>query len=192
MFLKLFSKARPPEDLELVQRYQRTGDVACIGELFERYTEMVYLICLKYLKQEEESKDATMQIFENLVVYLKKHEITNFKSWLHVTSKNHCLMQLRAQKSREQVYLDSNAAIATDFAVSVEEEEQLELRVLALEKGIAELPELQRTCIELFYLKHKSYKEIAKLTGCEMSKVKSYIQNGKRNLKIFIQSHHEH
>lgn len=193
MFLKLFSKARPPDDLELVLKYQRTGDTECIGELFERYTEMVYLICQKYLKDDEESKDATMQIFENLLIILKKHEVSNFKSWLHVTSKNHCLMQLRAKKLKEKAFIDSGAsAMETAFSLHLNEDEQLELRVQALEKGIAELPQEQRVCIELFYLKHKSYKEIAHLTGCELNKVKSYIQNGKRNLKIYVESHHEH
>src|SRR5690242_10202593 len=98
MFLKFFSKKpQPPDDRELVQRYQETGDLAYVGELFERYTEMVYLICRKYLPDEDASKDATMQVFEHLIENLKKHQVTNFKSWLHTTAKNHCLMQLRAK-----------------------------------------------------------------------------------------------
>ncbi|RDV12018.1 sigma-70 family RNA polymerase sigma factor [Pontibacter diazotrophicus] len=193
MFLKLFSNSKPPpDDLELVRLYRQTGDMAHLGDLFQRHTEMVYLVCMKYLKDEEESKDATMQLFEHLATALLKHDITNFKSWLHVTAKNHCLMQLRAKKKQENIKLEvfdppimENTA---DFHLSeAAEREQDEQAVV---KGLADLPPEQRECLELFYLQQKSYKEIATLTGCELSKVKSYIQNGKRNLKIYMEKHH--
>ncbi|QCR21456.1 RNA polymerase sigma factor [Pontibacter sp. SGAir0037] len=190
MFLKLFSKSRPPDDLELVQKYQKTGDLACIGELFERHTETVYLVCLKYLKDEEESKDATMQVFEGLVETLKKHQVTNFKSWLHVIAKNHCLMQLRAAKSKEKLFLKQDATgmeLASNMHLT-EEKEEREIEFQYLEQGLEKLPLEQRTCVELFYLQQKSYKEIAAITGCELHKVKSYIQNGKRNLKLYLQN----
>lgn len=192
MFLKLFSKDRPPDDLELVQQYRRTGDLGCIGKLFERHTDMVYLVCMKYLKDEEESKDATMQLFEQLVLALKRHEVTNFKSWLHVISKNHCLQLLRAQKSRGKTALGSMTETSVEMVITLHlsEEEQHELELKALEQGLTELPAEQRTCLQLFYLEHRSYKEIAEITGCELTKVKSYIQNGRRNLKIYVEKHH--
>jgi RNA polymerase sigma-70 factor (ECF subfamily) len=194
MFLKLFSKNRPPDDLELVQHYRRTGDQDCIGRLFERHTDMVFLVCMKYLQDEEESKDATMQIFEQLVEALKKHEVSNFKSWLHVLSKNHCLHLLRARKSRTRLAQQQTESVSTELATTLElsEEEQHELEVRALQQGLAELPAEQRTCLELFYLQQKSYKEIAAATGCDLTKVKSYIQNGRRNLKIYVEKHHAH
>lgn len=194
MFIKLFSKSKPPpDDLELVRQYQRTGDMACLGDLFERHTELVYLVCMKYLKDEEESKDATMQIFENLVESLKRHEVNNFKGWLHITAKNHCLMLLRSHKSRKKAALKQEQPDAVEMATDLHltEGEQQELALQALEKGLTSLPEEQRTCLELFYLQHKSYKAIAEETGCELSKVKSYIQNGKRNLKIYLSNEHE-
>lgn len=192
MFLKLFSKARPPDDQELVQQYQRTGDVACIGKLFERHTEMVYLVCLKYLKDEEDSKDATMQVFENLVEGLKRHEISNFKSWLHSVAKNHCLMLLRSQKSKSKSHLlgSSLSDPEVNHPMQVSEGEQHELELQALEKGLLDLPTEQRTCLELFYLQQKSYKVIAAITGCSLNNVKSYIQNGKRNLKLYVEKNH--
>jgi RNA polymerase sigma-70 factor (ECF subfamily) len=39
----------------------------------------------------------------------------------------------------------------------------------------------------LFYLEQKCYKDIADLTGYDLNKVKSAIQNGKRNLKICME-----
>lgn len=192
MFLKLFSKDKPPGDLELVQQYRQTGDLACIGKLFERHTDMVYLVCIKYLQDEEESKDATMQIFEQLVDALKKHDVSNFKSWLHVLSKNHCLQLLRVRKSRGKAVLRCQSEPSVEMITTLHhsEEEQQELEMQALERGLIALPTEQRTCLELFYLQHRSYKEIAAITGCDLPGVKSYIQNGRRNLKIYVEKHH--
>ncbi|MFT2010452.1 RNA polymerase sigma factor [Pontibacter sp. 13R65] len=192
MFLKLFSKPTPPSDLELVHKYQKTSDMQAMGELFERYTEMVYLVCLKYLKDEEDSKDATMQVFERLLELLKKHEISNFKSWLHVTTRNHCLVLLRSRNTK-QVPVDDKIAILMESTALLHllEEDQQEVTLQLLEKGLTKLPPEQKICLELFYLQQKSYKEIAAITGCELPKVKSYIQNGRRNLKIYLENHHE-
>lgn len=191
MFLKLFSKDRRPDDLELVQQYRRSGDLDVIGKLFEQHTEMVYLVCLKYLQDEEESKDATMQVFEQLIVALKRHEISNFKPWLHSLTKNHCLQLLRSKRYRdkaEQMLPTESAETGMDLLLSPAEQEELEIQ--ALEQGLTQLPAEQRTCLELFYLQQKSYKEIVELTGCELRQVKSCIQNGRRNLKIYVDKHH--
>ncbi|MFD2999446.1 RNA polymerase sigma factor [Pontibacter toksunensis] len=193
MFLKLFSNSKPPpDDLELVRLYRESGDMEHLGDLFQRHTDMVYLVCMKYLKDEEESKDATMQLFEYLATALLKHDISNFKSWLHVTTKNHCLMQLRSKKKQESIKQEeTNASFMENEATShLTEVAELEQDEEALMKGLAALPPEQRECVELFYLQQKSYKEIATLTGCELNKVKSYIQNGKRNLKIYMEKHH--
>ncbi|PSR55108.1 RNA polymerase subunit sigma-24 [Adhaeribacter arboris] len=196
MFLKFFSKnSQPPNDLELVQRYQETGDLAYVGELFERYTEMVYLICRKYLPDEDASKDATMQIFEQLIENLKKHQVTNFKSWLHSTAKNHCLMQLRAQKSKPTISLDADPILSMQLNPHLHlgnnEVENQEQDWQLLEKAMAELPPEQRFCLELFYLQEKSYQQIAEQTGYDLNRVRSYIQNGRRNMKIYVEKHHD-
>ncbi|MBC3541158.1 RNA polymerase sigma factor [Rufibacter sediminis] len=195
MFLKLFSRSKPPQDLELIQQYRETGDVQLVGQLFERYTEMVYLICLKYLKDEEESKDATMHIFEQLISALPRHEVSNFKSWLHVLTKNHCLMQLRTRKSRGTELMDEKtmplvekAALAHAVDANAADPEQ-ELQLLS--RALSTLGPEQRTCVELFYLQKKSYKEVADLTGYEIGQVKSHIQNGKRNLKNYMTKNYE-
>ncbi len=197
MFLKFFSKSRPaPEDgdLELIQQFRESGNPDFIGILFQRYTEMVYLICFKYLKDDEDSKDAAMQVFEYLPTFLRKHDITNFKSWLHVTTKNHCLMQLRSRKAHEQ---KKNKVDAADFSMQngpvlhLADEDNLEDDLALLERGLADIPEEQRLCVDLFYLQQKSYKEIAEKTGYDLNKVRSFIQNGRRNLKIYLERHHE-
>ncbi|QNF34071.1 sigma-70 family RNA polymerase sigma factor [Adhaeribacter swui] len=181
------------KDEELIRLYQQTKDSNYVGELYRRYTHLVYGVCLKYLKDPEESKDAVMQIFEQLLGVLKKQEVTHFNNWLHVLTRNHCLMQLRAVKTKdEKVKALSRNGLLTEAAPDEEFPEMLlEAKIEKLEQGLAQIPAEQRQCVELFYLHRKSYKEIADITGFDLNKIKSYIQNGKRNLKIYLDRHHD-
>ncbi len=162
-----------------------------MGELYKRYTQFVFLVSLKYLKDEEESKEAVMQIFEKLLSDLKKHKIDNFKSWLHVVAKNFCLQELRQQQSfqkKQNEFEDfSSSFMENENKLHHTFEQDKETKLQALEKAVSELNEEQKICIELFYLQEKSYKEVEEITGFEMKKVKSNIQNGKRNLKLLLQ-----
>lgn len=175
-------------DNELIAEYKSKGDNTVVGELFKRYSHLVYGVCLKYLKDEDESKDAVLEIFEQLLVDLLKHDVTNFKSWLHSVSRNHCLMFLRKEQTKlkranEYEYaFDEADSYVTPF--QVHEKETQEVQLTDLEKALTELKEEQRICIELFFLKEKCYEEVAELTGYTLLQVKSYIQNGKRNLSI--------
>ena len=170
-------------DHELILRYKASGDLSVVGELFNRYMTLVFGVCLKYLKDREESKDAVMQIFEKLVSSLREHEIANFKSWLYATSRNHCLMQLRARKGKNFQEI-TEVFMETGTGLHLEDGSEMESNLSKLENCIEQLVAEQKTCIRLFYIQQKCYKEIVALTGFDDNKVKSYIQNGKRNLKI--------
>lgn len=191
MFVKLFNKPKPKDDSELLALYRRSGDVAHLGELYGRYMELIFAVCFKYLKDEEESKDAVMHIFEKITRDLLHQHVTNWKSWIHVVAKNYCLMQLRSKKYHVEqsmvVLKDDNEDM--EFASDEHHNgiNDKELTLQAMEKCIHQLPEEQKICIDLFYLKQRSYKEIVDITGYDASKVKSYIQNGKRNLKICVE-----
>jgi RNA polymerase sigma factor (sigma-70 family) len=173
-------------DGELIELYRKTSDMKVLGRLYDPYMPLVYGVCLKYLKDREESKDAVMQIFEKLVTSLKTHEVTYFKSWLYVTSRNYCLMQLRSAKNRKFEEISPNL-MESDGLTHLETESELEINVGRLQKCIEELAEEQKECVRLFYLQQKCYREITQLTGFDDNKVKSYIQNGKRNLKICME-----
>ncbi len=157
--------------------------MAILGELYQRYMELVYGVCLKYFKEPERSKDSVMLIFEELVTKLKKHEVENFRAWLHQLAKNHCLMQLRTPKNMKTV----------EFKVElVQSEENVHLNGVLekeenfrkLEYCLGTLTSEQKESIKLFYLEGKSYNEIVDITGIEWNQVRSLIQNGRRNLKI--------
>ena len=182
-------KPKPQTDAEYLAEYKATGDMEMLGELYGRNMEMVFAICYKYLRHEDESKDATMEIFEQLVTDLRKHEISNFKSWLHSVARNHCLMLLRSKKVEVEGLEISDEDFMENEPFMHQEEEDLDLEgnLQKLEKCLEILENEQKTCVELFYLKDKCYKEIAEATSFDLNKVKGYIQNGKRNLKNCIE-----
>ena len=186
MFIKTDKRHPVPEDSWLLAQYKASGDLEYLGELYNRYMHLVYGVCLNYFKDEEQSKDAVMQIFEELVIKLRKHEVQNFKSWLHVLARNHCLMAIR-KSSRNPTVSIEDTFVENDSFVHLDLDDAKEQQLSVMEKCMEALPEEQRKSVDLFYLQEKCYKEIAELTGYDLLKVKSYIQNGKRNLKNCIE-----
>lgn len=173
----------PLADAALVQLYQQTGDLAVLGALYERYMELVYGVCLHYLKDSERAKDSVLSIFEELVIKVKKYPVENFRAWLYQLSKNHCLMQLRADKRFVKVPAD-NLVMQNDENVHLNGELEREHNSAALQQCLEHLTKQQRQAVELFYLQEKSYKEIEPLMGIDVNSVRSFLQNGRRNLKI--------
>ncbi|RPH31725.1 MAG: sigma-70 family RNA polymerase sigma factor [Bacteroidales bacterium] len=178
-------------DIELIYLYKDKGDKAMVGELYKRYTRFAFSICMKYLRDEEASKDAAMQVFEKLFDDLKRHQVTNFKSWLHTVLRNHCLHIIRdnAYKlAKEKEAVDSyENLVENQFHLYQDNDNGFEEKIDNLEMELCNLSHEQRSCIELFYLKDKCYQEVAEITGYTMNQVKSHIQNGKRNLKISLE-----
>lgn len=185
-FLKHISSS-PLTDVELVSAYKQSGDLNIVGELFQRYMELVYGVCLKYLKNPDNAQDSVISIFEELVVKLQKHQVDNFKGWLYTLSKNHCLMRLRSEKRQTIVNFDVEL-MQSEENVHLNGELEKEENFKKLDYCLGQLQSEQRRVIELFYLQSKCYNEIAEITAIEWKKVRSYIQNGRRNLKICMDS----
>ncbi|MCP4459780.1 MAG: sigma-70 family RNA polymerase sigma factor [Cytophagales bacterium] len=170
-------------DQEILRIYRKEQDSELIGVVFTRYTDLVYGLCLKYLKDRAESQDAVMNIFEKLIEKLKTEEVQHFKSWLYMVSKNHCLMILRK----------NNPETRNDFmeisiaAHPIDESEDMESDLNALEDCISTLKKDQEACVRLFYLRKMSYQQVCEETKFDLKSVKSFIQNGKRNLKICLE-----
>lgn len=175
-----------PDDQTLITAYKSSSDLKIVAQLYQRYLGLLYGVCLKYLGEPEAAKDAVMDLFEELAQKLLKHEVTHFKGWLYTLAKNHCLMKLRsAGKTRVQSFDPDHMQTADDLHLKdkIGQEEQFD----QLSACIEALPPDQRTVIRLFYLENKCYKEIETATGMEWNKVRSHIQNGRRNLKICMQ-----
>lgn len=170
-------------DSELIRQYKVSGDLKILGELYQRYMELVYGVCLKYLKEPEDAKDSVLNIFEELISKLKKHEVENFRSWLYQLAKNHCLMKLRKDKKGAIVKIDTGL-MQSHENVHLNGELEKEEKLLQLQYCLEQLAAEHRKVIELFYMQGKCYNEISGETGLEWNKVRSAIQNGRRNLKI--------
>lgn len=181
-FLKTIS-TNAASDNELVQAYRSDNNMASLSELYQRYMELVYGVCLKYFKDPEEAKDAVLNIFEELVTKLHKYEISNFKGWLHQLTKNHCLMKLRSDKKFSKAQIDISL-VQNEETVHLNGMLEKEEHFNQLAYCLGQLSHEQKSVLELFYLQGKCYNEIVTATGIEWNKVRSYIQNGKRNLKI--------
>lgn len=173
-------------DEELVTRFKKSGNMELLGILFERHTSLIYGVCLKVLKSEAEAEDAYMDIFEKLSKKVRQHDIQEFRPWLHVVVRNHCLEVLRKNRKHLTVSYDK------EFMQLGEEmhpfmEDLSEMQLEALEHCMEELKVQQKECVNLFYLKGKSYKDIAALKEMNIGKIRSFIQNGRRNLGICME-----
>jgi len=186
MKYRLTGKLEARDDKSLVNHYRESGDIDVLGVLCKRYMVLVYGVCLKYLKDRERAKDAVMDIFEKLTVELQVKEVDNFRPWLYVVAKNHCLMALRSMKvdtrNEEKYQNELSFFMESESFVHPVDEPDADLN-RALKDCIERLKVEQKQCVELFYFENKCYKEIAGELNLEIKKVKSFIQNGKRNLK---------
>ena len=181
---------RKYDDREVIESYRLTGDLKFVGVLFERYAHLVFVVSMKYLKDEDDSKDAVIQIFEKMVIDLKKYEIGTMSTWLHTVARNYCFDKMRKDSRK----FENLAELKNEFEMEmipdtdhIEKEAQIQM----LMKGVSSLDITQKQCVELFYLQNKGYEEVASITGYSMNQVKSYIQNGKRNLRIFMTNNNE-
>lgn len=174
-------------DQELLDRFYATKDNQWLGILLQRYTLLLLGVSMKYLKNEEESKDAVQQIFLKAITELQKYQVTYIKSWLYMIAKNYCLMKLRDKTGRNtQEITDGTPPISSldiNKAELAEKEEMLSL----VESSMNELNAEQKTCVTLFYLQKNTYNEVSEKTGFNLMQVKSFIQNGKRNLKLLVE-----
>ena len=175
-------------DPELLEKFYADHNNVWLGILLQRYTLLLLGVCMKYLKNQEEAKDGVQQIFLKVIQELHKYKVDYFKSWLYMVTKNHCLMKLREKQGKAMVEINERLTIKpeeeTNLQSLIENEHTLEL----LEASLKELNVEQQQCVTLFYLQKKSYQEVSDETGYNLLQVKSYIQNGKRNLKILIEN----
>ncbi len=179
------------DDTELLTFFYKDGNNEWLGILLQRYTGLLLGVCMKYLKNEDDAKDAVQQIFLKVINELQKYKVDYFKSWLYMVAKNHCLMKLRENK-KQRIEIKGDISLEDDEQSTKENQLKKETDLTQLETAITLLNNEQRLCISLFYLEKKSYNDIVMLTNYSLMQVKSSIQNGKRNLKIYMERLSQH
>jgi RNA polymerase sigma-70 factor (ECF subfamily) len=173
----------------LLKEYKRTGNADFFGTLYNRYIPLLYGVCLKYLGDAGKSEDAVMQLFEDLLPKVADYGIAVFRTWIYTVIKNHCLQILRKESKEILVDFSTHIMESDEILHLLNEEDDENERMYALRRCMEKLPEQQRACITYFFMDDMSYADISDATGYALSKVKSYIQNGKRNLKVCIDKH---
>jgi RNA polymerase sigma factor (sigma-70 family) len=174
-------------DKELLATFKQTGNREYLSSLYQRYMDLVFGVCLKYFKEAERSKDAVMDIYIELEKKLLQHEVENFRGWLHVLARNYCLMQLRSPKNMKTTEFSTNFMQSGENTHLDNEQVIKEENLNKLKHCVDSLPAEQQQSVALFYLENKCYNEITAITGYDWNKVRSYIQNGRRNLKICME-----
>jgi RNA polymerase sigma-70 factor (ECF subfamily) len=178
------------DDKELLHRFQNDGNNEWLGILLQRYTMLLFGVCMKYLKNEEEAKDAVQQVFLKVINELQKYEVTWFKSWIYMVAKNHCLMKLR-DKGKYTYEINEQVLAAPHDSNDLKEVEEKDKTLDKMAEALKGLNKEQQLCVTLFYLEKKSYQQVADQTGYSLMQVKSHIQNGKRNLKLQLERLHQ-
>ena len=179
------NKHSQKSDEDLLSAYKATGDVEVMGVLYDRYAQLLFGFCMKYLKDEEGSKDVVSQLFAKLFDDLKRFEVQHFKAWVTRVAYNACMSRLESE--RRNVYVREEFPEVEESAGASEGVPD-ETEVLEAMKS---LKEEQRVCLELFYLNELSYAQVSERTGYQLNQVKSFIQNGKRNLELYFRKKHE-
>ena len=185
------NKYKHTDDNQLLQNFYADKDNQWLGILLQRYTMLLFGVCMKYLKNEDEAKDGVQQVFLKAITELHKYKVDYFKSWIYMIAKNHCLMKLR-NKGNKSVEINDQLLSAPDEAENKNRHLQKEQALTHMEWGMKQLNNEQQQCLTLFYLEKKTYQEITIHTGHTLLQVKSYIQNGKRNLKIMLEQRQQH
>lgn len=174
------------DDNQLLQNFYVDKNNEWLGILLQRYTLLLLGVCMKYLKNEEEAKDCVQQVFLKAITELHKYKVDYFKSWIYMVAKNHCLMKLR-DKGKQPVEINEQLLSTPDETEDKKKHLEKDTALTNMERALQLLNEEQLQCITLFYLEKKSYQDIAEQTGYSLLKIKSNIQNGKRNLKIMLE-----
>lgn len=184
--MDLFRNSIQSSDEELLQIYRKSGKPEDLAWLYQRYMPLVYGVALKYLKDSQDAQDVVMVLFEELLEKARQHEITVFKGWLYTCVRNYCLMELRKRSKNFSVNLDETfMEFSNDF--NLDNVLETESREEALRECLKKLPDKQQQCVRHFFIEELSYKEIESTSGFALKLVKSFIQNGKRNLKICLE-----
>ncbi|CAN5151367.1 sigma-70 family RNA polymerase sigma factor [soil metagenome] len=170
------------DDKQLLENFFRDHDNKWLGILLPRYTLLLLGVCMKYLKNQEDAKDAVQQVFFKVINELHKYKVDYFKSWIYMIAKNHCLMKLR-DENLKRTEINERMMTAADDAEDKLQHIEKDRTYNDLQLALTRLNKEQKQCIILFYLEKRSYSQISETTGFSMLQVKSFIQNGKRNLK---------
>jgi RNA polymerase sigma factor (sigma-70 family) len=178
-------------DAELLEFFQNDHNAEYLGVLFMRYKRLAFGVAYKYFRDRDDAEDMVSHVFSLLLEKLPGKEVNSFKQYLYGTVRNECLArtrQLKKEGERQQEWAmtenTEDGFMEIENMVHLRDEKPMDEMV---RDAIQQLGEEQRVCVLHFFFEGKSYKEISLQTGFSLKHVKSYLQNGKRNLKKLLE-----
>jgi len=145
----------------LIEKIKNGNDHA-FRILVEKYRNHIFYTVYGVLRNEKDAEDAAQEVFLKIYTSLPQFEGNGFKTWITRIAVNHAI-----DIKRKQVRRQENQQVEYDETGHSPRLESVELLVInkekreLLRKRIKELPENYRSVVEDFYIKEKSYQEIA-------------------------------
>jgi RNA polymerase sigma-70 factor (ECF subfamily) len=177
----------------------RGGDVESFNQLVRLYEGRVYNLSYRILGDADSAADAAQDAFFAAYRNLKSFRGGSFRSWLFRIATNTCYDVLRARKRRPTTSLDAALNAAPDDqevympepADPGEAPDDVVLRrelSRAIEHGLAQLPDDQRTVVVLCDVQGMSYNEAADIVNANLGTVKSRLSRGRARLRDILRA----
>lgn len=144
----------------------RTDD--CISQIISRHADMVFRLCIVYLKNRADAEDAFQDVF--LKMFEKRpsfNDEEHLKAWLIRCTINHCKNVLGSFWHRNRACLDD----ALTAVSSKEDKEIIEY--------VMQLPATYRSVIYLHYFEGYPSKEIASILKTKDATVRTQLKRGR-------------
>ncbi len=156
------------------------GSRAALEELVQLYYDNIYQYLFFRVQNRETAEDLTQDVFVKLTKSLHLYRPTaSFSSYLYRIAHNTLVDYYRSYKQTEPL----GEARETDPM------NQVEARLDA-QRLLAQLPEEQRTCLELYYLQGLTFREVAQVLQIPIPTAKSRVQRGLAACRKRMEEHH--
>src|SRR6266436_4436157 len=175
------------ESQQLTEREQQT-----FHELYQKYHERVYSICLRMTQNAPESEDLTQEVFIGLFRTIGSFRGESaFTTWLHRLTVNRVLMHFRKHKRRPD-QISEKGELPAYIVAGTEDPKRMRIvdRIL-LSEVIAKLPEGYRQAIILHDIQGLEHREIAERRGRSIGTSKSQLHKGRVMLRRLIGGGHQ-
>ena len=170
----------------------KRGNIAALGEIYDRYGLLVYRLVYKMLNNCQEAEDLTQEIFLNL------QERSNFNSqkgsfytYLMMITRSRTIDRLRAKNSQKKFLQNTskmNDLIGRQKSFDLTESISIDERSMKVKSALQMLSLNQRQILELAYYEGLSQSEIAKRLNIPLGTVKTHSRRGLIKLRQHLQN----
>jgi RNA polymerase sigma-70 factor (ECF subfamily) len=158
------------------------GDESALAVLYDRYSGLVFSVAKRILGDRGAAEEILQDILYQVWRTASRFDLTqgSLAGWLLVAARNRAIDRLRRrQGARSDPMQEDMVALAFNLESAAEQDAMLS----KVRKLLEELPEAQRTALELAYFEGLTHSEIAQRTGEPLGTVKSRLRTALGSLK---------